>query len=141
LSKYQNGKYETPVNLGASINTASDEYNACVSPDGSFILFTTHGWGEGFGSGDLYVSFRDENSHWKKPVNLGDQVNTPAFEFCPSVSPDGQTLFFTRRNIPEAENKKWSYFEMLSSFSSIENGQGNIYTIGTEFIHKLNQPK
>lgn len=139
LSKYQNGNYAIPENLGTSVNTSSDEYNAFVSPDASFILFTSHGWGEGFGSGDLYVSFRDENGNWKTPLNLGEKVNTPAFEFCPSLSPDGEILFFTRRNIPEAENGRWSYFEMLSSFSSIENGQGNIYTIGTDFIHQLNK--
>ncbi|MBN2805825.1 MAG: PD40 domain-containing protein [Prolixibacteraceae bacterium] len=139
LSKYAAGAYGKPVNLGDSINTMHDEYNAFVSPDGSYILFTSHGWGEGFGSGDLYVSFRDAEGHWKKPVNLGPKVNTSNFEFCPSLSPDGKTLFFTRRNQPEAENGRWSYFEMLSSFSSIENGQGNIYSIGTDFIYDLNQ--
>jgi Tol biopolymer transport system component len=139
MAKLSAGEYATPVNLGDSINTTHDEYNAFVSPDGSFILFTSHGWGEGYGSSDLYVSFRDGNGHWKKPVNLGAKVNSHAVEYCPSLSPDGKTLFFTRRTIPEAENEKWSYFEMLSNFSSLENGQGNIYTIGTDFIYELNQ--
>lgn len=137
LSKFENNQFTSPVNLGDSINTPNFEYNSFISPDGSFLLYTTHGRGPGFGSGDIYVSFKDENGIWHSPKNLGEKVNSAGFEFCPSLSPDGKTLFYTRRNIPESEGEKWSYFEMLSSFSSIENGQGNIYFIDANFIQQL----
>ncbi|MDA3927406.1 MAG: hypothetical protein PF541_00480 [Prolixibacteraceae bacterium] len=137
LSKNSNGVFLSPENLGDSINTAQFEYNSFISPDESFILFTTHGWGEGYGSGDIYVSFKDENGAWHSPKNLGEKINTPGFEFCPALSPDGKTFFFTRKNIPTPENYKWNYFEMMSSFSSIENGQGNIYYVDADFINDL----
>ena len=137
VSKFENGTYQQPENLGDSINTSNFEYNSFVNRDGSFILFTTHGWGKGYGSADLYVSFRKENETWSEPKNLGPKVNTAAFEFCPSLSPDEKTLFFTRRNIPAPEGKKWGYFEMMSSFNSLENGQGNIYSIDAGFIQGL----
>ena len=37
-SKLVNGKYQTPVNLGDSINTERDEFNAFVSPEEKFII-------------------------------------------------------------------------------------------------------
>lgn len=131
------GQFLAPQNLGDSINTASFEYNSFISPDGSFLLYTTHGRGPGFGSGDIFVSFKDATGNWHTPINLGDKVNTKGMEFCPSLSPDGKLLFFTRRNIPSSEGERWSYFEMLSSFSSIENGQGNIYYMNADFIQNL----
>jgi len=137
MSKFENGSFRQPENLGDSINTPDYEYNSFVSPDGSFILFTTHGWGEGYGSGDIYISFKDENGVWHSPKNMGDKINTEAFEFCPSLSPNGKTLFFTRSTIPKPEGERWSYFEMVSSFNSIENGQGNIYYINSDFINNL----
>lgn len=137
VSKVSGEKFSAPENLGDSINTRNFEYNSFVSPDGTFIMFTTHGWGEGYGSGDIFVSFKDENGLWHSPKNMGNKVNTEAFEFCPSLSPDGKTLFFTRSTIPKPEGERWSYFEMVSSFNSIENGQGNIYYINSDFINDL----
>ncbi|MFA9388398.1 MAG: hypothetical protein ACERKD_01235 [Prolixibacteraceae bacterium] len=137
MSKWENQQFAPPTNLGDSINTANYEYNSFISPDGSFLLFTTHGWGEGMGSGDIYVSFKDENAIWHSPKNLGAKVNTTAFEYCPSLSPDGKTLFFTRKNSPTPETERWSYFEMVSSFNSLENGQGNIYYINSDIIQQL----
>ena len=34
------------------------------------------------------------SSPWGPPVNLGPIVNTPAFEECACMSPDGSTLYF-----------------------------------------------
>lgn len=137
MSSFEDGQYTQPVNLGDSINTSNFEYNSFVSPDGSFLMLTTHGRGDGFGSGDLWVSFKDENGNWLVPKNMGEKVNTEGFEFCPSLSPDGKTLYFTRRNSPTPENERWSYFEIVSSFNSLENGMGNIYYISSDFINDL----
>lgn len=137
VSKLVDGKYTGPENLGDSINTPNFEYNSFVSPDGSFLMLTTRGRGEGYGGGDLYISFKDEEGKWEVPVNMGPKVNTEGFEFCPSLSPDGKTLYFTRRNIPKAENERWSYIELISNASSLENGRGNIYYISSDFIKDL----
>lgn len=137
MSKFNKNQYEEPVNLGDSINTPSYEYNSFIHPEGKYLLYTTHGWGDGFGSGDIYVSFKKENGAWTQPKNLGEKINTSGMEFCPSLSPDGKTLFFSRRTIPAQEGEKWSYFEMMSNFSSLENGQGNIYYIDADFINEL----
>ena len=83
--------------LGDSINTTSDEYNSCIAPDESFLIFTSAGWGEGFGGGDLFVSFRKPDGSWGQPRNMGGGINSGALEYCPSITPDGRYLFFASR--------------------------------------------
>jgi len=92
--------FGVPENLGASINTDENETDACISPDGDYLVFTSTREG-GFGSGDLYVSFRTDDGGWTRAVNLGEIVNTEHLEFCPSISRDGKYLFFTS-NRPKA---------------------------------------
>ncbi len=119
------------------MNTANYEYNALVSPDDSFLIFTTHGRGIGLGSADLWISFRHNDGSWSTPKNMGEKVNTNGFEFCPSLSPDGETFFFTRREIPLPPDSQWTYPNMEYSFSSLLNGQGNIYSINASLIQEL----
>jgi len=93
--------FGVPENLGSSINTNENETDACISPEGDYLVFTSTRKG-GFGSGDLYVSFRTKDGEWTRAANLGDTINTEHLEFCPSVSPDGKYLFFTS-NRPKAQ--------------------------------------
>jgi hypothetical protein len=90
-----------PENLGPSINTAENETDNCISPDGDYLVFTSTREG-GYGSGDLYISFRTADGGWTQAENMGEVVNTEHLEFCPSVSRDGKYLFFTS-NRPKAE--------------------------------------
>ena len=90
------GGFEEPVNLGPSINTEFSEGDTFVSPDERYLIFASSRPG-GFGQGDLYISFRDNDGGWSRPVNLGDGINTDQTEYCPMVTPDGKYLFFSRR--------------------------------------------
>jgi hypothetical protein len=93
-ASYRDGEFGEPENLGESINSEASEGDACISPDGDYLVFTSTR-DDGFGEGDLYVSFRTADGGWTKAVNLGNTVNTEYLEFCPSVSRDGRYLFFT----------------------------------------------
>ena len=45
---------------------------------------------------DLYVSFKQKNGTWTKPMNLGPEINTEEFtETTPFLAPDGVTLYFS----------------------------------------------
>ena len=99
VAQYRNGSFEKPVNLGPNINTDKAEYNAFVSPDESWLIFTSFGWGEGFGGGDLWISFRSDAGKWQKPINMGRAINSKYHEYCPYVSPDGKFLFFTSNRL------------------------------------------
>ena len=87
--------FKQPVNLGPAINSANDETDALIAPDGGFLVFTAVGREDGHGDGDLYVSFRDPHGGWLPAVNMGETINTPYSEFGPALSPDGEYFFFT----------------------------------------------
>ena len=57
VSKWENGKYTEPVSLSDSINSDGYEFNAFIAPDESYIIFTAYQREDGFGSGDLYMSY------------------------------------------------------------------------------------
>jgi OOP family OmpA-OmpF porin len=44
---------------------------------------------------DIYVSFRQKDGSWTKPVDLGPEVNTKFTETTPFLAPDGATLYFS----------------------------------------------
>ena len=138
-SKLVNGKFQTPVNLGDSINTERDEFNAFVSPEEKFIIYTSTGFGAGFGGGDLWISFKNENNIWMKPQNMGEKINSPFLEYCPSISPDGKYLFFTSNR---SDDKKYSektlgIDQIVSGLQSTINGSQNIYWIDAAAINSL----
>ena len=87
------GGYAEPVNLEA-LNTAAQEWDPFIAPDGSCLLFCSTKPG-GFGRDDLYVSFRTADGGWGPASNLGDGINSPGSENRPSVTRDGKFLFFT----------------------------------------------
>jgi Tol biopolymer transport system component len=94
--------FSTPVNLGPTINSEASEFDPYVSPDQSYLLFASTRQG-GYGGGDLYISFHNEDGSWSSAVNLGDQVNTSATDYCPKVTPDGRFLFYTSRSTGEGD--------------------------------------
>ena len=61
FSEWQDGNYKLPQSISDSINTASYEFNSYVSPDETFIIFSGYNRKGGFGSGDLYISFRNHH--------------------------------------------------------------------------------
>jgi tetratricopeptide (TPR) repeat protein len=63
------------------------EYNymhPSLSADGNILIFASDKPG-GFGGLDLYISERN-NQGWSKPLNLGEQINTPGNDAFPNAS-------------------------------------------------------
>jgi len=86
-------QWTAPVNLGANVNSASDEFRGVVTPGGQSLIFDSNRPG-GFGDFDLYTSPNNSGT-WGAAVNLGSNVNTAARDYAPSVSADGNTLYLT----------------------------------------------
>ncbi len=86
------------IEIGAPINTPGNEGALCVSPDGMTIIITCCSRRDSYGTCDLYSSHKIGNN-WSEPENLGEQINTSAWESQPCLAADGRTLFFvsTRR--------------------------------------------
>lgn len=117
-SKFENGQYTKPEALGDGVNTPNKESNAFISPDESFIIFGARR-DEGYGRGDLYISFKKKNNKWTKAVNMGPKINTPGSEYCPSVSLDGKYLFFTR--IDKSKGTKGDIYWSSAAFIKLLN--------------------
>ena len=81
--------------LAPQINAGLFNAHPFIAPDESFILWDSRRE-DGQGSSDIYVSFRQADGSWGEALNLGDRVNTEAWEASASVSPDGKYLFFNR---------------------------------------------
>ena len=93
FSKWVNGRYTAPENVGAPINGEYWDVYPYVVPDRSYFMFESFRPG-GFGSGDLYISYRKKDGTWGKAINMGNRINSSARETFPRVSPDGRFLFF-----------------------------------------------
>ena len=93
-SRIIDGKHEEPKLLNEKINTGQS-FHPFIAPDESYLIFDSKREG-GYGDSDIYISFRKQDDSWGDPVNLGDKINTTAWEASASISPDGKYLFFNR---------------------------------------------
>lgn len=93
-SSLVDGIFQSPTKLENSINTNFYEADAFVAPDESYIIFSSIRK-DGYGQGDLYISFKDENGNWAAAKNMGSDINNEHHQLCPFVSRDGEYLFFT----------------------------------------------
>ena len=93
----KNGRYDKIENLGPNVNTKYDEGDAFIAPDESYIIVCGMGRPDCIGSGDLYISFREEDGDWIKYKNMGKKINSHFSDYCPYVSPNGKYFFFTSR--------------------------------------------
>lgn len=94
-SRKIDGKYENPKVLGKAINSGRQLNHPFIAPDESYLIWDAIK-AEGYGDSDIYISFKQEDGSWGEALNLGDKVNTEAWEACASVTPDGKYLFFNR---------------------------------------------
>lgn len=92
-SQLSDGNHPEVVNLGDTINTENDELDPFIAPDESYLIFCSREL-DGFGGFDLYITFRKPDYSWTKPVNMGENINSEAFDWVPYVTPDGKYFFF-----------------------------------------------
>jgi len=135
MSKLIKNVFDKPVSLGDSINTTATEYDAYIAPDENYIIFTSIGRKDGFGSGDLYISFKKEGK-WTGVKNLGSNINSSLMDQCPAVSPDGKYFFFTSfrdNDTYKFKNTKSTadYFKLLQSPF---NGMANVFWVDCKSI-------
>lgn len=130
VSKYNNGKFLQRVCLDGFLNTKNIEFDAFVDPDEKYIIYTGMGYGDSYGSGDLYISF-NKNGHWERGRNMGKEINSPHMDQCPMVSPDGKFLFFTsfRDGNLYDSREPMTTKKYLDTLNSPFNGLGNIFWI------------
>jgi len=92
-----NDPWGTPVNLGETVNSSSNDGGGSMSADGRSLYFASNRPG-GSGSQDIWVSRRTgKGDLWSTSENLGPIVNDSSFDWRPSISADGLSLYFDSR--------------------------------------------
>lgn len=129
-SRLVNDRYTEPENLGDVINTPGNDIEAYISPDESFMIFSSNGRADTRGSYDLYISYHHDGE-WSTPQNLGDTINSEGWEFGARISPNGKYLFFTsnRKASDRPLNHRLNYQELLNMIRSPGNGLRDIYQV------------
>ena len=124
---YDSKEYSKPTMLNSNINSEGYEFNAFISADETFLIYTKYNAKDGLGSGDLYVSKKDDKGEWTIGKNLGNNINSKYMEYCPFYDEKTQTLYFTSRRSSLNPKK----FKNLDDFQKYiregENGLSRIY--------------
>jgi hypothetical protein len=102
------GKWQSPVNLGPTINTAADEESPFIHPDNESFYFASNGQ-KSVGGFDLFKSTISNDTLFSKVKNLGYPANTTADENGISVNEEGNMAWFSRNAaIDKANFKIWN---------------------------------
>ena len=102
-SRLIEGVYQTPENLGPVINSENYEGDVFIAHDESYLIVSVSGRKDGFGEGDLYISFRNLDGSWSPLKNMGGAINSDKRDFCPMVTPDGKYFFFSSKRVGEGD--------------------------------------
>jgi hypothetical protein len=97
----------TPVSLGSTVNSSVNDFAPALSRDEHWLFFASARQAGGFGSGDIWASYRDDTHDdfaWQPPINLGPGINTTGFQGGPSYFENeagvGAQLFFNHNPAP-----------------------------------------
>ena len=94
ISRKLNNEWIQPVKLGDKINSDYREGALSVSLDGTDIFFASCHRPDSYGGCDLYYSTLISDTLWSEAYNMGSVINSEYWESQPSISPDGNLLFF-----------------------------------------------
>lgn len=83
----------SPKSVGDAVNSPYNEAACTISGDGNTMVFTVCESPKSTTGCDLYISRRQPDGTWGRPVNL-DVVNSRFWDTQPCLSPDGNELFF-----------------------------------------------
>jgi WD40 repeat protein len=130
-------------NLGPPVNTSAGEYEAFVTEDERLLLLAATKRPDSLGDYDLYVSHKQPDGKWSEPVNLGPEINSPARELSPKLTPDGKYLVWMSCRVPALPRKpsRRATAEVLQELRAPGNGLGDIYQIDGSVVPALKPAK
>jgi len=138
-SRLADGSWTVPAPIDSAITSEYNEGTCSVSADGRTLVFTSCMRKDGFGSCDLYITYKTGDS-WSTPENIGRPVNSSAWDSQPALSADGRTLYYvSNRKGSLGKRDIWvSYFSDETGWSNPKNLGKSINTKGDDispFIH------
>lgn len=152
ISTYTGTTWTTPEKLSDAINTGGDECAPFLHPDGRTLYFMSTGH-QGFGGYDLFMSRKNVDGNWSKPINLGPSINTSGNEGALSIDLKGEFAYFSKadslnRNsiyrfqLPDAfKPLPVSYLQVLVKDKHANNGMPAMIhvtdTVGVQRAYKI----
>ena len=135
------GNWQPVRNIGPPINTPHfNEGAQSLTADGQRMYYTVCR-----GNCDIYVSDRDENGNWSRPQKLPEPLNLSfSSEKQPSISPDGQTLYFVSNRKSRKESHDIWYSRRVDEYhwsepKEISDSINTPFNEQSPFIHFDNQ--
>lgn len=114
-SRKINGEYEEPINMGEVINPPGIDHTLFIAPDESYLIYISTKDSPFPDNMRFYISYRNEDCSWMKPVDPGDDIKSKRLALCPAVTPDDKYIFLA--------------------------GEGDIFWVDADFIEKLRPSK
>lgn len=110
--QYNNGTYETrgfsfskrsaagwsapqKIDIPNYVNMSKGQFDCGFMASDGKVLLMAFSEKKNSKEDDIYVSFRQKDGSWTKPMDLGPEVNTKFTETTPFLAPDGATLYFS----------------------------------------------
>jgi hypothetical protein len=129
ISVYLDEMYQTPTPLDSTINSATFEFNAFVSPGEDTLIFGAYGRDDDLGGGDLYISSKDESGRWKKARHLGPNINSSSLDYCPFIDYPRKVFYFTSNRALPVKGRIEKVSELKAEANKTQNGLDNIYFV------------
>ena len=133
MKRQRDGWSSEPVNLGAPINTAFNEYYVSFADDGT-LAFASNRNDDGGSNFDIYLSRRTK-AGFAEPKGLAGKATTRAYEGDPFIARDGSYILFssTRRSGEGGSDIYVSFRLEDGTWSRAINLGSSINTPGKEF--------
>jgi outer membrane protein OmpA-like peptidoglycan-associated protein/tetratricopeptide (TPR) repeat protein len=129
-----NGKWSEALNMGASVNTTSDELAPFIHADNNTLYFTSDGL-PGYGGSDLFVIRRKNATEWNTPENLGYPINTIESDGSLFIASNGVDAFYSSDRADSHGGLDLYRFELRSDIRPAKT----LYVRGTVFNKKNNK--
>ncbi|GAB3897686.1 OmpA family protein [Spirosoma agri] len=149
--QYVNGNYETrgfslskrtasgwsppqKMDIPNYVNMSKGQFDCgFMSADGK-VLLMAFSEKKNSKEDDIYVSFRQKDGSWTKPMDLGVEINTKFTETTPFLAPDGATLYFSSNRegglgsndiyVAKRVDKTWKHWTKPVNLGSDVNTEG-----------------
>ena len=144
-SKLVDGSYQNPELLPSPINGKGTHFNACISPDDSYLIGCVVGRDSLNPRKSTYMLFfHNSDDTWSEGIDLIEKLALPCkHAISPSLSPDGKYLFFasTLKTISFKNlEPTWNISRIQDRRLAHGNGNSDIYWVQIhEFVEKLKQ--
>jgi len=92
-TRMENNGWSAPIPIDSAIVSEYNEGTCTISADGRTLVFTSCMRKDGYGSCDLYITYKT-GEKWSTPKNMGRTINSGYWDSQPALSADGRRLYY-----------------------------------------------